>query len=137
MLLTTRLLDYPTKRLLCLSMQLMLAAGRAVLLQLHAPGVVAPVLLGDVIVVLALGADQRHLHPDFLLSHASRPVYSLTAVMTPAPTVRPPSRMAKWLPASSATGVISFTVMLMLSPGITISTPAGSVISPVTSIVRM
>ena len=56
---------------------------------------------------------------------------------TPAPTVSPPSRMAKFEPFSSATGVISSTVRFTSSPGITISTPAGSVIVPVTSIVRM
>jgi len=63
--------------------------------------------------------------------------YLTIDVMTPAPTVRPPSRMAKRLPVSNATGEISFTPIWMLSPGITISTPAGSSISPVMSIVRM
>src|SRR3990172_126624 len=53
-------------------------------------------------------------------------IYSYTLVMTPAPTVKPPSRIAKRLPASKATGMISFTVMFTLSPGITISTPAGN-----------
>ena len=47
-------------------------------------------------------------------------------VTTPAPTVRPPSRMAKRRPSSQAIGVISSTSMVMLSPGITISTPSGS-----------
>ena len=53
--------------------------------------------------------------------------------MTPAPTVRPPSRMAKREPDSSATGEINSTCMLTLSPGMTISTPAGMVIEPVMS----
>jgi hypothetical protein len=35
-----------------------------------------------------------------------------------------------------ATGWISFTKMLVLSPGITISVPSGSVTTPVTSVVR-
>ena len=35
-----------------------------------------------------------------------------------------------------AIGAIRATVMLMLSPGITISVPAGSSIEPVTSVVR-
>ena len=35
-----------------------------------------------------------------------------------------------------ATGAISSTVMLTLSPGITISVPEGSVAAPVTSVVR-
>ena len=39
---------------------------------------------------------------------------------TPAPTVRPPSRMAKRKPSSIAIGLISLTVMLTLSPGITV-----------------
>ena len=46
--------------------------------------------------------------------------------MTPAPTVRPPSRIAKRLPSSNATGVINSTIRFTLSPGITISTPSGS-----------
>ena len=40
---------------------------------------------------------------------------------TPAPTVRPPSRIAKRRPSSIAIGAISFTVIYTLSPGITIS----------------
>ncbi len=64
-------------------------------------------------------------------------IYSVIEVTTPAPTVRPPSRMAKRNPSSIATGVISSTPIWMLSPGITISTPSGSSIEPVTSVVRM
>jgi len=63
--------------------------------------------------------------------------YAMILVTTPAPTVRPPSRMANFEPCSSATGTISSTVRFTSSPGITISTPSGSVMSPVTSIVRM
>ena len=55
---------------------------------------------------------------------------------TPAPTVRPPSRIAKRRPSSIATGLISDTTILMLSPGMTISTPSGSVTAPVMSVVR-
>jgi len=55
---------------------------------------------------------------------------------TPAPTVRPPSRMAKRRPSSIAIGLISCTVILMLSPGITISVLPGNSIVPVTSVVR-
>ena len=55
---------------------------------------------------------------------------------TPAPTVRPPSRIAKRRPSSIAIGLISSTVILMLSPGITISTPSGNSTAPVTSVVR-
>src|SRR2546427_2967287 len=44
-------------------------------------------------------------------------------VTTPAPTVRPPSRIANRSCSSMAIGVISSIVILVLSPGITISTP--------------
>ena len=55
---------------------------------------------------------------------------------TPAPTVRPPSRMAKRSFSSIAIGTISSTYTEILSPGITISVPAGSFTIPVTSVVR-
>jgi len=50
--------------------------------------------------------------------------------------VRPPSRIAKRRPSSIAIGLISSIVILMLSPGITISTPSGNSTDPVTSVVR-
>ena len=61
--------------------------------------------------------------------------YSLIAVTTPEPTVRPPSRIAKRSPSSIAIGVISSTSISTLSPGMHISLSAGSVITPVTSVV--
>src|SRR5690348_17952840 len=64
------------------------------------------------------------------------PGYSMISVTAPAPTVWPPSRIANRNPFSSATGVISVTSQLTLSPGITISTPCASFTSPVTSVVR-
>src|SRR5277367_598644 len=64
------------------------------------------------------------------------PHYSMISVTAPAPTVWPPSRIANRNPFSSATGVISVTSQLTLSPGITISTPVGNFTSPVTSVVR-
>ncbi len=63
-------------------------------------------------------------------------VYLIISEMVPAPTVRPPSRIAKRKPFSMATGVISSTTSCTLSPGITISVPAGSSATPVTSVVR-
>ncbi len=75
-------------------------------------------------------------YTDLLFRHDVM-AYSRILVMTPAPTVRPPSRMANLEPCSSATGTIRVTVRLTLSPGRTISTPEGSCTSPVTSIVRM
>ena len=59
------------------------------------------------------------------------------SVTTPAPTVRPPSRIANRNPSSIAIGVISSTyIPSTLSPGITISRPAGRFATPVTSVVR-
>ena len=49
---------------------------------------------------------------------------------TPAPTVRPPSRMAKRRPSSIAIGCDQLTSIAMLSPGITISVPSGSLHRP-------
>ena len=66
---------------------------------------------------------------------APEPYFSMEAT-TPAPTVRPPSRMAKRRPWSMAIGAISSTSIATLSPGITISTPSGSFTTPVTSVVR-
>ena len=64
-------------------------------------------------------------------------VYYLVILVTrPAPTVRPPSRMAKRSPSSMAIGWMSSTAISVLSPGMTISVPSGSVTTPVTSVVR-
>lgn len=57
-------------------------------------------------------------------------------VTWPAPTVRPPSRMANFRPSSMATGWMSSTFISVLSPGMTISVPSGRVTTPVTSVVR-
>ena len=61
--------------------------------------------------------------------------YSMIVATTPEPTVLPPSRIAKLSPFSIAIGVISSTVISTLSPGRHISTPSGSWIVPVTSVV--
>jgi hypothetical protein len=52
--------------------------------------------------------------------------YLMIFATTPAPTVRPPSRIAKRRPSSMAIGAISSTVIFTSSPGITISVPSGS-----------
>jgi len=52
--------------------------------------------------------------------------YFRISTTTPAPTVWPPSRIAKRTPFSRATGVKRSTSMVTLSPGITISVPAGN-----------
>ncbi len=63
-------------------------------------------------------------------------LYSTTSLTVPAPTVRPPSRMANRNPFSIAIGAINSISIATLSPGITISTPAGRCATPVTSVVR-
>ena len=67
---------------------------------------------------------------------SSMQYYAITFATTPAPTVRPPSRIAKRKPSSIAIGAINSTTNFKLSPGITISTPSGSSTAPVTSVVR-
>src|SRR5215217_4781369 len=62
--------------------------------------------------------------------------HSIILVTTPAPTVLPPSRMAKRICSSRATVVISSTSTVTLSPGITILMPSGNITEPVTSVVR-
>gem|GEM_PF-3174303 len=52
--------------------------------------------------------------------------YLLILVTRPAPTVRPPSRIANLRPSSMAMGLFSTTDMSVVSPGITISVPSGS-----------
>src|SRR5271155_2201937 len=74
---------------------------------------------------LGAPASRRHFLP-----------YCTISAMVPAPTVCPPSRMANRKPFSIATGVINSITSETLSPGITISVPAGSSATPVTSVVR-
>ncbi len=61
--------------------------------------------------------------------------YLIILVTTPAPTVLPPSRIAKFNFSLIAIGVINLTLNFASSPGITISVPDGSSTSPVTSVV--
>jgi hypothetical protein len=75
------------------------------------------------------------LHSYFLLLTSDLPYVTISAIV-PAPTVCPPSRMAKRNPFSIATGVINSITSETLSPGITISVPAGNSATPVTSVVR-
>jgi len=102
-------------------------AKRTVLLKLQAVRVVPFVFGSGVVSSLTLTTSQGHCHPHNL--------YSRTLVTLPAPTVRPPSRIAKRTPSSRAMGAISSTSISVLSPGITISTPSGSLMVPVTSVV--
>src|SRR6185436_1324536 len=81
------------------------------------------------------GAGENDGDPGVLLVAFVR--HSMILVTTPAPTVLPPSRMAKRICSSRATVVISSTSTVTLSPGITILMPSGSITEPVTSVVRM
>ena len=79
--------------------------------------------------VLETGALPIELHSFFCGA------YSIILVTTPAPTVRPPSLIAKFNFSLIAIGVINLTVNFASSPGMTISVPEGSSTSPVTSVV--
>src|SRR3990170_439334 len=142
-----------------------LLAVPAVLAQLEALGRLLPVLRRAVVPALTVVArqsnDVSHKFParciaafsidDRLIyfaividnqcgnrqSQIGNACYAMISVIVPAPTVRPPSRMAKREPFSIATGVINSPLMSVLSPGITISTPSGRWSEPVTSVVRM
>ena len=82
------------------------------------------------------GRNKSGAHPKVSATFVGRSDHLMIFVTRPAPTVRPPSRIAKRRPSSMATGWISLTEMSVLSPGITISVPSGSVTTPVTSVVR-
>jgi hypothetical protein len=109
------------------------------------------VLRRYVIAALAIAALQYNViawHKSFpgyarlrrALSHSAPearvPGYSTTSETVPAPTVLPPSRIAKRKPFSIAIGAINSISICTLSPGITISTPCGKCATPVTSVVR-
>ncbi len=145
--------------LLRLPVHSMFSAHGTMFLQFKPLRVVAAVLAGRIRPALAVRAGKRHDHSDISCqdntpkSSASRvreagcggglcprryygPCYSIILLMTPAPTVWPPSRIANRRPSSIAIGTISSALMWTLSPGITISTPSGSSTEPVTSVVR-
>src|SRR5690349_18579410 len=110
-------------------MRRVLPAEAAVLAELDPLRRLLLVLRRAVVPALAVAAGQ--------VNDVSHGGYSIISETVPAPTVRPPSRIANRAPFSSATGVISSPVIGVLSPGITISTPSGSFSTPVTSVVRM
>src|SRR5262249_51831001 len=131
----------PAHALLHLFMRRVLPARIAEFLRLHALRMLFLVLRRRVVAVFAFPALQRDdlSHDPIPFSSSARSGgkrYSIMSVTAPAPTVWPPSRIAKRSPFSSATGVIKLTSQLTLSPGITISTPCGNFTSPVTSVVR-
>jgi len=121
----------------------MAPAARTELLDLDPLRLGLLILGGRVILLLALNTLKRNdlaRHDSALNSFSTAAGapgrYSIISVTVPAPTVRPPSRMAKRNPLSIATGVINSTARFTLSPGITISVPDGSSTTPVTSVVR-
>ena len=128
-------------------------APAAEFLQLETLGGLPLVLGGGVIAALAFGTCERNdvahqlnscRNSGFGIEDSSNPEsrvpnprpYSTISEIVPAPTVRPPSRIANRNPFSRATGVINSTATVTLSPGITISTLSGKVATPVTSVVR-
>jgi hypothetical protein len=121
------------RTLLRLFMKGMVSAPLAVLLKLKLVGMVSFVSLRRIVSSLAITARERDYY--CIISHIMSP-YSMMLVTTPAPTVLPPSLIANLNCSSIATGEINSTSMFILSPGITISTPSGSFIEPVTSVVR-
>mgnify|MGYP000355144458 CR=1 FL=1 len=74
-------------------------------------------------------------YPAGTFNFSKSPNYSTISETRPEATVRPPSRIAKRWVFSIAIGAISSTLMDTLSPGITIWTPSGRVMIPVTSVV--
>jgi len=64
-----------------------------------------------------------------------KPIYFLIAVTRPAPIVLPPSRIANRSPFSTAVGLFKTIETARLSPGITISTPLGRLMTQVMSAV--
>ena len=114
------------------SMQRMGPAKRTVFTEYELVRSLPLILCRGIVAVLTLLAAQCN---DIPSSHLESP-YSMISLMTPAPTVRPPSRMANLSSFSIAMGVIKTTSIVTLSPGITISTPSGRVTTPVTSVVR-
>jgi len=109
-----------------------------VLLQLQLVGRRLLVLGSRIIAAFTFAACQRYeiTHRYRPFTRRAGPGYSIISLTTPAPTVRPPSRIAKRSPSSMAMGVISSAETEMLSPGITISTFSGNSTEPVTSVVR-
>jgi hypothetical protein len=97
-------------------------------------------LSGFLIKVLFNWQERRDSNPQPpVLETGALPIelrsYLIIFVTTPAPTVFPPSLMAKFKFWLIAIGVINFTLNFPSSPGITISVPDGRVTSPVTSVV--
>ena len=97
-------------------------------------------LSGFLIIIFFNWQERRDSNPQPpVLETGALPIelrsYLIIFVTTPAPTVFPPSLMAKFKFWLIAIGVINLTLNFPSSPGITISVPEGRVTSPVTSVV--
>ena len=142
-------------QLLVFSVQPVAAAAATEFIKLKPVRRVLFILGRHVVALFALGALQnyvisRHIFSQLSVAGSRLPAriflatdnrllttddYSTISETVPAPTVRPPSRIAKRSPFSIAIGAISSISIWMLSPGMTISTPAGRCATPVTSVV--
>ena len=119
------------QKLLCFLMNCMSSTKRAIFLKCQFVRRFSLVFCGRVIPVFTLLTGQCNN-----ISHSRKiSSYSIISLTTPAPTVRPPSRIANLSSFSIAIGVIRLPSRPTLSPGITISTPSGNVTTPVTSVV--
>src|SRR2546428_13070010 len=99
------------------AMERMLAAPLAVLLHLDPVRIVLLTLGTRVVAPLAVCARER----DDVSRH-----YSITLATAPAPTVRPPPRIANRSPPSTAPDEISAIPTGMLSPATPSPTPPGT-----------
>ena len=122
-----------TSYLFIFPMQSMATATTAKLFEFQPSGRILFVFGRYIIAFFTLSALQNYV----ISRHKLLPslIYSTISLTVPAPTVRPPSRMANLNPFSIAIGEISSISIWILSPGITISTPVGKFATPVTSVV--
>ena len=126
-------INKPNKhRLLCFLMNCMGSTKRTIFFKRQFIRCLSFIFCGRIIPVLACFAGQCH----YVTHSGMVSFYSIISLMTPAPTVLPPSRIANRNSFSIAMGVIKLTSIDTLSPGITISIPSGNVVTPVTSVVR-
>ena len=119
-----------------LFMNCMLIAETTILFEFHPLGMQSLIFCRSIISLLTFCTFKRDYIAHFTAPLFNNSSYSIISVTTPAPTVRPPSRIAKRSSFSIAISFSSSTVITILSPGITLSTPSGIRMLPVTSVVR-
>jgi len=121
--------DSAAEHLFTLFMRCMLLAKSAIFFKFQLIRRCPLILCCCIVFLLALSTRQNDIYSQKI------PPYAIISLTTPAPTVRPPSRIANRSSFSIAMGVMSSAVILTLSPGIIISTPSGRFKIPVTSVV--